>query len=724
MPSNGQTKDKITFDDHVRPLFERRCSVCHNSDRREGDLDLTSFVNLMQGGGSGSVLESGDPTGSYLYSLVTHTESPEMPPSGSKIPKPEIDLIAAWINGGLLENSGSKAAKVKPKVSLALDASPTTRPEVAPTPFRISLEPVITPPVGSVLALAANPWAPVIAVSTPKQILLYRSDRLELVGVLPNEIGVAQSLKFNRNGELLLAGGGRPGKFGSVLMYNARTGELMDRIGQERDSILTADLSADQSMIATGGPSKRVNLLNLAGEVVHELSRHTDWVTALGFSPDGQFLATADRDGSLLLWEADSGLFVQKFGGHAGAITSLEWRSDSKLFVTAGEDGSVRVWNARNPKPVRSWTAHGEGALSAGFRRDGSIYSAGRDRLVKLWQADGKPIRVFKGLQDIVVAATVCDETNRVFAADWTGKLIVWNADDGKILQSLSTNPPALATRLSKAKIELEQWQSKATTVAAKCENLQMRIAKCRASRKACDEQCSQNKSALNKLAVKESKLHFQRRRSSLANLRRMQSLSAEQTKLKKLNAALEQSKLALSNLPDDQQLLDTVVYLQSEIRWQAELVEQFVSFAVGNFREHARAGSKLRDVQHQAALIAETRDQRMLQVTALKQRLDKLSSQLKQQSKAGIATAEEVAVKQNLVNRWQEEIRFDQKLKQLRNQLEASEAQWIVTQESVKQAQQERKLADQKVIQAKQASDESRAAADAIRKQLRQLRE
>jgi len=229
-------------------MFARRCSVCHNSDRREGDLDLTNFVNLMQGGGSGSVLEPGDPSGSYLYGLVTHAESPEMPPSGTKIPQPEIDLIAAWINGGLLENSGSKAAKTKPKVNLVLNADPGARPDVAPIPFRMSLEPTVTPPVGSVLALAANPWAPVIAVSTPRQILLYRSDRLELAGVLPNETGVAQSLSFSRNGELLLASGGRAGESGSVLMYDARTGELLNRLPHGRDSILAADLSADQSL--------------------------------------------------------------------------------------------------------------------------------------------------------------------------------------------------------------------------------------------------------------------------------------------------------------------------------------------------------------------------------------------------------------------------------------------------------------------------------------------
>ena len=210
-----------------------------------------------------------------------------------------------------------------------------------------------------------------------------------------------------------------------------------------------------------------------------------------------------------LLWEADSGLFVQKLDGHSKAITSLCWRSDSKLFVTAGEDGIVRVWDAQNSKPVKSWNAHGKGALTAGFRRDGSIYSAGRDHLVKLWQADGKPIRVLKGLQDIVVAASVCDETNRVFAADWSGTILVWNADDGKMLQTLSSNPASLNQRLSNANDELAQLQTKAKAIAASNQNIHSQIAKSRDARKACESKIAQTKSDLNTLNRNKTKLHF-----------------------------------------------------------------------------------------------------------------------------------------------------------------------------------------------------------------------
>ena len=550
MPASGQAPKKVTFDDDVRPLLQRRCSVCHNSDRREGDLDVTSFVNLMQGGGSGTVLEPNDPEGSYLYELVTHADSPEMPPNGNKIPDAEIKLLADWINGGLLENRGSKAVKGKPKVNLALNMSPTKRPEVSPTPFRMSLEPVITPPVGSVLALAANPWAPVIAVSTPRQILLYRSDRLELAGVLPNPTGVAQSLSFSRNGELLLAGGGRGGESGSVLMFNARTGELIDQVGEERDTILTADLSSDQSLIAIGSPNKRVGVMTSAGDSVHELKRHTDWVTAVGFSPDGQFLATADRNGSLLLWETESGVFVQKLDGHTKAITSLQWRSDSRFFVTASEDGNVRVWNSRDPKPVKSWNAHKAGSLVAGFRRDGTIYSAGRDRLVKLWQADGKAIRTFKGLQDIVVAAAVCDETNRVFAADWNGKLLAWNLEDGKVLKTLPANPPTLNQRLSQAKLDLQPAQAKVNDAVTVCDYLETQISIAKAQQKVTDEQFTE------------------------AEQQQQQDWAASQTKLDAAEQELTTKQKAISRWESEIQLEQKLTKLKKQLA-AAEAADQ-----------------------------------------------------------------------------------------------------------------------------------------------------
>ena len=71
---------KITYDDHVKEILRQKCFSCHNPDKKSGDLDLTSYTNLMLGGGSGEVIEPGDTSSSYLYELVSHAGEPYMPP--------------------------------------------------------------------------------------------------------------------------------------------------------------------------------------------------------------------------------------------------------------------------------------------------------------------------------------------------------------------------------------------------------------------------------------------------------------------------------------------------------------------------------------------------------------------------------------------------------------------------------------------------------------------
>src|SRR5262245_1848493 len=75
-----ETKPKITYDEHVVPILREKCFGCHNPDKKSGGLILNNFTNLMAGGGSGSVIEPGNPDESTLYLVVTHQEQPFMPP--------------------------------------------------------------------------------------------------------------------------------------------------------------------------------------------------------------------------------------------------------------------------------------------------------------------------------------------------------------------------------------------------------------------------------------------------------------------------------------------------------------------------------------------------------------------------------------------------------------------------------------------------------------------
>ena len=90
------------------------------------------------------------------------------------------------------------------------------------------------------------------------------------------------------------------------------------------------------------------------------------------------------------------------------------------------------------------------------------------------------------------VAAAVCDETNRVFAADWNGKLLAWKLEDGKVLKTLSANPPTLNQRLSQVKLELPPAQAKVNDAVTVCDYLETQISIAKAQPKVTNEQFSE----------------------------------------------------------------------------------------------------------------------------------------------------------------------------------------------------------------------------------------
>lgn len=479
LTSRGQADtaaSKITYDDHVDPIFRTRCFGCHDQNKRKGGLALTTYSVLLEGGSSGEVIQPGDPDGSRLFSLVSRQERPFMPPQGDKLPDAELKTLREWIGQGALENKGSKALlPKKPKLDLVVQGAPDRRPEgPPPMPRGLSLEPVTHTTKGTaVAAMAASPWAPLCAVAGQKQVLLYDFEACELLGILPFPEGVAHALKFSRNGSLLLAGGGRGAHSGKVVAWNVKTGDRVLEFGEELDSVLAADISADQSLVAFGGPSKMLRIYSTRdGRLLHDIKKHTDWIYAVEFSPDGVLLASADRNGGLFVWESFTGREFLNLRGHGGAVTDVSWRSDSNILASSSEDGTIRLWELENGNQIKTWNAHGGGTLSLEFFRDGRLASCGRDRLAKVWDQNGGQQRAFDAFTDLALRVAVNHDGELIAAGDWTGEIRVWSVADGKRVSSLPTTPPALDQRLELAAQELEARTKEHETLSAKLSEL------------------------------------------------------------------------------------------------------------------------------------------------------------------------------------------------------------------------------------------------------------
>jgi cytochrome c/WD40 domain-containing protein len=458
-------QEKVTYQDHVLPLIENHCGKCHNPDKKKGDLDLTSYNGALKGGGSGQVVMSGNPDSSRLYKSITHAEEPTMPPNKPRLPDKDIDIFKKWIAGGLLESSGSKAiAASKPAVDLALKGGAVGKPEgPPPMPPELPLDPVVHTSRGSALTgLAASPWAPLVAVGGQKQVLLYNTDTLELIGIIPFSEGSPAHVQFSRNGKLLLVAGGHAGKSGRVIVWDITKGERVMTVGEEYDTVLAADISPDQTKIALGGPGRLVKIYSTAsGELLHKIKKHTDWVTAIAFSPNGELLASGDRNGGISIWDPDNAQEMFTLAGHKGGVTALSWRDDSRILASSSEDGAIKWWESQEGKQAKTWNAHGGGALCVGYTHDGRLISCGRDNQVTLWNAEGNKTKSYEFFGEMPLRAALAHDGARAIAIDFNGRAAAWASADGKRLAELDLNPSPLAEQIAVMEKRIQELQAR-----------------------------------------------------------------------------------------------------------------------------------------------------------------------------------------------------------------------------------------------------------------------
>ncbi len=444
-------EEKITFDQHILPIFREKCGSCHNANDKKGDLVLDNYGLAMQGGASGEVVRTdGDASQSQLYLVIAHLSEPKMPPQQPKMPDEQLTLVRKWIEGGALENAGSKAKPKKNAAMAKVEISNQRPAGPPPMPENLPIDPLLVASRGNgVTALAVNPWSPIAAVAGHKQIFLYNTVSLELEGVLPFPEGVAHILKFTRDGQWLMAGGGRGSHSGKVILWDLKTGKRIAEVGSEYDVVLAADISPDHTQVALGGPKKIVRVYDTStGELLYEKNKHTDWITALEFSPDGVLLATADRSNGLVVWEAFTGREFYFLTGHTGPITDVSWGPDSNILASCSEDTTIRLWEMQNGNQIKNWGAHGGGVSAVEITRDNRIASTGRDNTAKLWDINGTAIKAFPGLADLGMEVGFDADADRILAGDLTGVVQVWNAKDAAVVGQLNTNPLSLAKRI------------------------------------------------------------------------------------------------------------------------------------------------------------------------------------------------------------------------------------------------------------------------------------
>ena len=208
-----------------------------------------------------------------------------------------------------------------------------------------------------------------------------------------------------------------------------------NRLEGHTDIISDVTFSPDGQLIASASRDNTVKIWRPNSALVATLKGHQDSVTSVSFSPDSQLIASGSWDQTVKIWGKD-GTLKTTLRGHVGHIYSVTFSPNGKLIASAGEDGTIRLWTVKG-KLITTWRGDQAVVQWISFNPTGDIIvSGGEDRQIKLWTTKGKLLRSLTGHNSKVNCVQFSPDGQLIASASDDRTVKIWNLN-GKLLKTL-----------------------------------------------------------------------------------------------------------------------------------------------------------------------------------------------------------------------------------------------------------------------------------------------
>merc|ERR1712022_11865 len=186
------------------------------------------------------------------------------------------------------------------------------------------------------------------------------------------------------------------------------------------------------------------------------LRGHGHFVQDVVISSDGQFALSGSWDGTLRLWDLNTGLTTRRFVGHEKDVLSVAFSADNRQIVSGSRDKTIKLWNTLGECKytiVSEGEGHSEWVSCVSFSPNAShplIVSGGWDKLVKVWNLSNCKLRTnLIGHGGYINAVTVspdrslCFSPNRYWLCAATDNGIrIWDLEGKGIVDELKLDMP------------------------------------------------------------------------------------------------------------------------------------------------------------------------------------------------------------------------------------------------------------------------------------------
>lgn len=171
------------------------------------------------------------------------------------------------------------------------------------------------------------------------------------------------------------------------------------------------------------------------GTTMQVFKNHAHWVTAIAWSHDSAFIASASNDTTVHVWATDTAHINCTYHGHTREVTAVTWSPDGTRIASASSDRTVQIWNATTGNKLHTFHSHTDDVLTVSWSPDGKyIASAGCDKAVQVWDVTtGNRLSSFQGHADDVCVAVWSPDSTLIASAGYDKMIHVRDVMTGKL---------------------------------------------------------------------------------------------------------------------------------------------------------------------------------------------------------------------------------------------------------------------------------------------------
>jgi WD40 repeat protein len=218
-------------------------------------------------------------------------------------------------------------------------------------------------------------------------------------------------------------------------------GPLIRTLEGHSQEILGLALTPDSRWVVSASLDGTLKVWDLeTGLCSRTLRGHSDWVYGVAITPDSMWAVSGSRSKTLKVWDLETGQCLRTLHGHSDSVFDIAVLPDGRRAVSASCDATLKIWDLKTGQCLSTLEGHTGPVECVAVTPDGKQAVSASEKTLRVWDMETcLCLRTMEGHSGNVNGIAVTPDGKQAVSASRDKTLKVWDLGTGLCLQTIES---------------------------------------------------------------------------------------------------------------------------------------------------------------------------------------------------------------------------------------------------------------------------------------------